>query len=65
MDSEMSKMGNLTGWLLSKSRWTYFQQNLTVLPPSSSLLAIPIKKGENFEEEEGVALELEQAKNFF
>ena len=45
MDSEMSKMGNLTGWLLSKSRWTYFQQSLIVLPPSNSPLAIPVKMG--------------------
>ena len=54
---EMSKMSNLIGLLLSKNSRICFQQSLTVSLHSSSPLAILIKKGENFEEEEGVALE--------
>ena len=61
MDSETSRMSNLTGWLLSKSRWIYFQQSLTALLFNSNPLAIPVKKGENFKGEVGVALEGEQS----
>ena len=57
MDSETFRMSNLTDWRLSKSRWIYFQQSLTTLLPNNSSLAIPVKKGENFGGEVGVALE--------
>ena len=48
MGSEMSTMNNLTGWLLFKTRWTYFQQSLIVSASSSYHLAILVKKRENF-----------------
>ena len=42
----MPRMSNLKGWVLSKSKWIFFQQILTASLPSSSPLAISVKKGE-------------------
>ena len=47
MDLERSRMSILTGWQQFKISSTYFQPSLTALAPSSDLLAIPVKKGEN------------------
>ena len=49
-------MSNLTGWLLSKSKWIFFQQSLTASLPKNSLLGIPVKKGEDFGDGVEVAL---------
>ena len=38
----------VASWLHFKTRQTYFQQSLIVSTSNSDLLAIPIKKGENF-----------------
>ena len=66
MGSEMSRMSNLIGWLLSKIRRTYFQQSLILSPPTNNPLAIPVKKGEIFGRvalEEECHFEGEHAKN--
>ena len=48
MDSERSRMSILTGWEQFKINSTYFQPSLTASASNSDLLAISVKKGENF-----------------
>ena len=48
MDLKRSRISILTGCRQFKINSTYFQPSLTASTPSNDLLAIPVKKGENF-----------------